>query len=214
MPNQDMRICFFGDSFTNGTGDDTALGWVGRLCAALTHNKADNKARNNGHDITAYNLGIRRDTTGDIAARWFAEASARLPEECSPHFVFAMGNNDTAPADADPGTPRLPLDTSMENVGNILASAKAWGPTLLIGPVPIKTSPEGQARTKALSDAMTDLCETLSVPFLNLHSAPEPLWQRWHTEAAKGDGAHPNAGGYADLAAHIGEWPPWRSLLE
>ena len=25
-----MRICFFGDSFVNGTGDDECLGWVGR----------------------------------------------------------------------------------------------------------------------------------------------------------------------------------------
>lgn len=26
-----MRICFIGDSFVNGTGDDTCLGWVGRI---------------------------------------------------------------------------------------------------------------------------------------------------------------------------------------
>jgi acyl-CoA thioesterase-1 len=28
-----MRICFFGDSFVNGTGDDDGLGWVGRIVA-------------------------------------------------------------------------------------------------------------------------------------------------------------------------------------
>ena len=28
-----MRICFIGDSFVNGTGDDDCLGWAGRLGA-------------------------------------------------------------------------------------------------------------------------------------------------------------------------------------
>lgn len=30
---QDIRICFIGDSLVNGTGDEAALGWAGRLCA-------------------------------------------------------------------------------------------------------------------------------------------------------------------------------------
>jgi hypothetical protein len=28
------RICFIGDAFTVGAGDETVLGWVGRLAAA------------------------------------------------------------------------------------------------------------------------------------------------------------------------------------
>jgi acyl-CoA thioesterase-1 len=55
-----MRICFFGDSFVNGTGDDDALGWVGRAVAS---------ARHAGRDVTAYNLGVRGDTSADVAAR-------------------------------------------------------------------------------------------------------------------------------------------------
>jgi hypothetical protein len=53
-----MRICFVGDSLVNGTGDPVGLGWVGRACAA---------ARRRGHEVTCYNLGIRRDTSADIA---------------------------------------------------------------------------------------------------------------------------------------------------
>ena len=56
-----MRLCFIGDSLVNGTGDPTGLGWVGRVTAS---------ARRRGHDVTTYNLGIRRDTSADIAARW------------------------------------------------------------------------------------------------------------------------------------------------
>ena len=56
---KDLRICFVGDSFVNGTGDETKLGWTGRVCAALEVNNPD-------LEITFYNLGIRRDTTEDI----------------------------------------------------------------------------------------------------------------------------------------------------
>ncbi len=65
-----MRICFIGDSFVNGTGDDEALGWTGRIVAT---------ARAEGRDVTHYNLGIRRDTSADIAERWRAEVERRLP---------------------------------------------------------------------------------------------------------------------------------------
>jgi hypothetical protein len=30
-----IRICFFGDSIVNGTGDDACLGWVGRICSPV-----------------------------------------------------------------------------------------------------------------------------------------------------------------------------------
>ena len=29
-----LRIAFLGDSMTNGTGDPTMLGWVGRICTS------------------------------------------------------------------------------------------------------------------------------------------------------------------------------------
>ena len=50
MTNLDIRACFLGDSFTFGQGDDTGLGWVGRVLAA---------ERGRGVELTAYNLGIR-----------------------------------------------------------------------------------------------------------------------------------------------------------
>jgi len=56
-----MRICFVGDSFVNGTGDPEYLGWTGIICAVT---------RSWGYDITYYNLGIRRETSADILARW------------------------------------------------------------------------------------------------------------------------------------------------
>jgi lysophospholipase L1-like esterase len=66
---KDIRICFVGDSYVQGTGDDECLGWAGRLCAS---------ARRAGHNITYYNLGVRRETSTDITRRWLAECEPRL----------------------------------------------------------------------------------------------------------------------------------------
>jgi len=63
-----MRICFIGDSFVSGAYDDDCIGWVGRIAAA---------ARKRGHDFTAYNLGIRGETSVQIGRRWRAEAEVR-----------------------------------------------------------------------------------------------------------------------------------------
>lgn len=80
----DIRICFVGDSFVNGTGDETALGWTGRLCASA----------NRVASITYYNLGIRRDTSHDILQRWERECALRLPGFCDGRLVFSCGVND------------------------------------------------------------------------------------------------------------------------
>jgi acyl-CoA thioesterase I len=85
MRRGDHRVCFVGDSFVQGTGDTAGGGWVRRVTAA---------AAGAGCDITAYNLGVRRDTSADIAARWQAECDARLRAECSPYLVFSFGAND------------------------------------------------------------------------------------------------------------------------
>src|SRR5579864_3855917 len=100
-----MRVCFFGDSFVNGTGDDEGLGWVGRVVAS---------ARQAGLDLTAYNLGIRRDTSADVAARWLYEARLRLPAEHEGRLVFSFGANDCASVDVD-GRPRVACGDSLSN---------------------------------------------------------------------------------------------------
>ena len=71
QPAPDVRICFFGDSFTVGVGDPLGVGWVVPVVAA---------AGAAGHAVTAYNLGIRRDTSLDISRRWALEAAERLKD--------------------------------------------------------------------------------------------------------------------------------------
>ena len=67
-PNADRRVFFVGDSFVAGVGDPEHRGWVGRL---------SERAQRAGAPITAYNLGVRRDTSDDICRRWMDEVAVR-----------------------------------------------------------------------------------------------------------------------------------------
>ncbi|MFC3230182.1 GDSL-type esterase/lipase family protein [Marinibaculum pumilum] len=195
-----MRICFFGDSFVNGTGDDACLGWVGRLCA---------QARASGRDLTLYNLGIRRDSSADIAARWAAEARCRLPVGVEGRLVFSFGANDCA--DDGEGKRRLPASASLGHARAILGAAVATAPTLMVGPPPVGTE-EADARIAALSVQLAELCGSLSIAYLPV-IGPLSDCRSWRAEAAAGDGAHPNSGGYAALAALVAAWPAWQDWV-
>jgi lysophospholipase L1-like esterase len=196
-----MRICFWGDSFVNGTGDDDGLGWVGRVVA---------RARRAGRDVTAYNLGIRGNTSADVAARWKGEAELRLVPEHDGRLVFSFGANDGAPG-VD-GRPRVERAASLANAETILGAAHGWLPTLMIGPAPIADDRAANARLRALSTGYAKLCQRIAVPYLDIFELllASPTWIE---EARAGDGAHPNRGGYAIVAAAVSEWTAWRAWV-
>jgi acyl-CoA thioesterase I len=194
-----MRICFFGDSYVNGTGDPTGLGWVGRVAGA---------ARRRGHDLTTYNLGIRRDTSADIAARWQEEAARRLPQEFDCRLVFSFGVNDCIDEN---GAPRVAAERSLANARAILGAARARGPVLMLGPPPLSLG-GAEARIPALSRALETLSAELGIAFLDL-GTPLSAIALWRIELAAGDGAHPGAAGYALIADLVEGWPAWRAWL-
>jgi lysophospholipase L1-like esterase len=195
-----MRICFFGDSFVNGTGDDDGLGWVGRVVA---------RARQGGCDITGYNLGIRRDTSADVAARWKGEATLRLPPDCDGRLVFSFGANDCASNGIDDG-PRVDRTASLAQTERILEAAQRWLPTLMVGPGTIACDGEANARIFALSRDYAALCARIGVPYLEIARLlmASPTWSE---EAMAGDGAHPNRRGYAMVADAVWAWNAWRA---
>jgi len=208
-----LRICFVGDSITAGTGDDQYLGWPGRLCAT---------ERAKGHDVTLYNLGIRSDTSPLIAARWRAECEARLPPPYPAALMFAFGINDTAEELA--GSLRVrPADT-IRIARQILGEAKAWLPTLMIGPVAVDESKmplriglvRRDWRNQRVQQTARDLAAVASevgVPYLDLYSliGNDPAFSR---ALAAGDGVHPSSEGYAILATAIGSWMAWRAWFD
>lgn len=194
-----MRICFIGDSFVNGTGDPECLGWAGRLCAA---------ACRRGHDITYYNLGVRRETSADIAARWYQEAAPRLQPEHDPRVVFSFGVNDTT---VEGGATRLALADSVANLRRVLTNAKDRYPVLFIGPPPVADQDHDQS-IAALSDTFAAECQALEVPYLPLIRSLVAS-MTWMREVAAGDGAHPGAQGYSELARLVEAWDAWRTWV-
>jgi acyl-CoA thioesterase-1 len=195
----DVRICFVGDSFTQGTGDDACLGWPGRVCAS---------ARARSHAVTFYNLGIRRETTDDIRARWRAEVTPRLVAGVDGRIVFSFGAND---ATLENGNWRVPPALSEENARAIVARAKLSYPVLVVGPPP---APEADktARHAELAARYAAVCAKLGVPFLDILE-PIKSVDDWWAEVAAGDGIHPGARGYAALAGLVEAWPAWQAWL-
>jgi lysophospholipase L1-like esterase len=190
-----MRICFVGDSMVNGTGDPEYLGWVGRVLR-------DERRRR--PELTGYNLGIRRDTSGQILARWYDEVTRRLPVEIEGRVVFSFGVNDAA-QEVDPVQ-------SLIHAEAILSDATARWPAFMVGLVPIAPD-DTQERSRKLDAAFGELCMRLGVPYLSVFDGLMET-STWLDEARAGDGAHPGAGGYARLAELVLASAAWRGWMD
>lgn len=191
---RDIRICFIGDSLVNGTGDEAALGWAGRLCAL---------AHASDIPVTYYNLGIRRNTSKDILLRWENECTLRLPDSCDGRIVLSCGVNDTA---IENGKTRVDSAESCENVRAILRGAKRYT-ALMVGPPPVLDDEQNE-RIESLSLAFARETKALGVPYIDLFSAlcSDDAYKR---EIARNDGAHPRSEGYSKMARIIGASPSW-----
>lgn len=191
----DFRICFIGDSYVQGVGDSECLGWAGRLCV---------NARRAGHNVTGYNLGVRRETSADIARRWVAECTPRLPANTENHLVFSFGLNDVT---IENGARRISEEDTLTNLRTILTAAKPRYRTLVIGPVAV---PEAERNTSLLrlSNGLAKVAAELEVSYLPLiaHFIEDEQWKK---DIRENDGAHPQAAGYAKIAALIEAWPQW-----
>lgn len=198
--NKDLRICFIGDSFVNGTGDETTLGWTGRISAQLERDRE-------GLEVTHYNLGIRRNTSEDILKRWREESSQRLEGDFEKLLVFSFGVNDTV---IENGNQRVSKPLCLKNAHAILSSAASESRVLMIGPPPIADS-EQNTRIRDLDASLALLCQSISVPYLSVVSEliDDPIWMR---EVASNDGAHPRSAGYTRLVTLIYAWDEWESI--
>ncbi|MBD0386361.1 MAG: lipase [Nostoc sp. C3-bin3] len=194
----EVRICFVGDSFVNGTGDQECLGWTGRVCA---------NANKKGYDITYYNLGIRRDTSTDIAKRWLQEVSLRLPKEYDGRVVFSFGLNDTT---LENGKTRVDLADSLKNAYEILSEAQKLYPVLMIGIAPYAEPEDSQRRNRNtdLCKQFALICNELNIPYLDVFSILGKS-NIWINEARANDGVHPQAGGYTEFAQIVENWNAW-----
>lgn len=191
---QDIRICFIGDSLVNGTGDEAALGWAGRLCAM---------ANASNIPVTYYNLGIRRNTSKDVLLRWENECTLRLPDFCDGRIVLSCGVNDTT---IENGKVRVNSVESCANVRAILRGAKRYT-VLMVGPPPVLDD-EQNKRIEDLSFAFARETQALGVPYVDLFSAL-CLDDAYKREVSSNDGSHPKSEGYSKMARIIGSSSSW-----
>jgi acyl-CoA thioesterase-1 len=191
-----MRLIAFGDSMVAGAGDPDHLGWVGRAVAGR-------------REITLYNLGVRRETSGDIAARWRAEAAPRMTSEEPMRIVFSFGVND---AHLEDGHPRLSQTESLKTAHALLTDAGKLCPVLMVGPPPV-VNPGVCARLEGLNESFKALAAQLKVPYIDV-LRPLMAAGLWQADAAKWDGAHPGAAGYQQMADLVAAHPAWRGFTE
>lgn len=189
---------FFGDSHTSGSGDPEALGWPGRVAAAAVAA---------GVPLTPYNLGVGGETSVQVAARWRAEATPRLRDDGDPRAIFAFGANDVTLRD---GRPRCTQEESLRSLEDALQGAHALGMrAFVVGPAAIDDEAENE-RIAELSAAFEALCARREVPFVPLVEELRRS-ETWRSELAVGDGAHPGARGYEQMASLVlaGGWLDW-----
>lgn len=195
---RDIRVIFVGDSMVAGVGDPAGHGWVGRVVAG---------AFARGIPLTAYNLGVRRDSSADVLERWEVEARARIVPDTDCRVVFSFGFNDVTIED---GRQRVHPADSLANLAKALDGAEQLGlPAFIVGPPPSEDSEE-QARVSELSTRYTEVAERHGVPYVELIGSlrGDPVWR---SEVQTGDGAHPARGGYSLVAQLVME--PWLNWL-
>jgi acyl-CoA thioesterase I len=164
-----------------------------------------------GLPLTAYNLGVRGETSLDVAGRWRDEARPRLRADCACGMVLSFGVNDTA---GEGGGVRVEPEQAVDALARILdgASQRAL-PAFVVGPPPAG-EPAHDERVRGLSEAFGSAAAARGVPFVAVVDALRGDGA-WTTAAAMGDGSHPGADGYEALALLVldGGWRDWLANL-
>jgi acyl-CoA thioesterase I len=190
----DRRVCFIGDSYVAGVGDPEHWGWVSRVVA---------ESHRDGCPVTAYNLGVRMDTSEDVRRRLSAETAARWVAGCDNRLVVSFGVNDMTEVD---GAVRVAPERSVANLRGIAEHAGAQGvPLLVVGPPPVADRDQND-RIEALDERFAEEV----FPYVSVFGALH-LERDWMRAVALGDGAHPGAEGYALLAELV--LPAWEDWL-
>lgn len=205
------NACFLGASTVEGVGDEANLGWPGRL-----------RRLESSPDLTFHNLGIRGQSSIQIAERWLSDCTPLLADE-KDIIVMSFGNNDIA--ELDDGQTRIPFDETIETCAHVVSQSSRWRPTYWVGPIPVDERKMPfhssvlqrdlfyrNARIAELNARFDAIARNLDIPYLDLFSvlSRDPVY----AEAIQSkDGLHPNGAGYDLIARKIATWGAWRIAM-
>lgn len=194
---RDVGMVFLGASMTAGYGDPKGLGWVGRVVARTQHPDLD---------LTAYNLGVRGNTSGDVVARWGAECHPRWKGRSERRLVLSVGTNDVLTG--------MTMARSRLNLANVLDEATNAGIGVFVVGLTPTLDDDLNRRIEALAEAQADVCARRGITYVDCYR-PLATHDQWMADlAASPDRAHPGQAGYgliAWLVLHNG-WNDWLSL--
>jgi len=193
---RDIALVFIGDAYVAGYGDPKGLGWVSRVVARTAHDDVD---------ITAYQLGVRDETSADVLARWRIECPPRWKGHSEKRLVVAVGHNDAV---SGMSTARVRL-----NLANILDDAAASGvAAFAVGPTPTLDA-DLNARLEIVVEAQADVCARRGVPYVDCY---RPLigHEQWLSDLGAAGGVYPGQAGYGLIAWLVlhGGWDQWLDL--
>jgi len=194
---RDTGIVFLGDSFVVGVGDPKGQGWVTRVVGRTHHPDVQ---------LTAYNLGLRGDTSAGVLTRWQGEVPLRWEGRGERRLVLSVGTNDVLTG--------VSLARHRLNIANILDDASANGVAVLVVSPPPTDDHVLNEKLAVLVEAQADVCARRSVPFVDTFS-PLLGHDQWQSDlAASSVEGHPGQAGYglmAWLVLHNG-WNEWLGI--
>ena len=194
---RDLAIVFLGGSLVAGVGDPKGQGWVTRVVGRTQHPDLE---------LTAYNLGVRGNTSADLLHRWATEVPLRWADRTERRVVLSVGTDDVLHG--------ITLARHRLNLANLLDDAASSGVGAFVVSPPPTADAELNERLEVLVDAQADVCARRGVPFVDCY-APLMGHDQWRTDlAASSVENHPGQAGYgliAWLVLHNG-WGDWLQI--
>jgi lysophospholipase L1-like esterase len=194
---RDVAMVFIGDSLVAGLSDPKGQGWVSRVVGRTQHPDLQ---------LTAYNLGVRGNTSADVLERWRVECPPRWAGRTERRLVVSVGTADVAGG--------VTLARHRLNLANILDDAASSGiGTFVVSPPP-SDDEELNDKLDVLVEAQADVCSRRGVPFVDCY---RPLLghEQWQSDVAASQVPHhPGQAGYgliAWLVLHNG-WYDWLQI--
>jgi acyl-CoA thioesterase I len=191
---RDVAIAFIGASLVAGVGDPKGQGWVSRVVGRTQHPDLE---------LTAYNLGVRGNTSADVLERWRVECPPRWAGRAERRLVISVGTADAAGG--------ITLARHRLNLANILDDAASAGiGTFVVSPPP-SDDDELNDKLDVLVEAQADVCSRRGVAFVDCFR-PLQAHEQWRSDVAASQVPHhPGQAGYgliAWLVLHNG-WYDW-----